>query len=97
MSRSDTGYRVCLLGASLEGGNRGVCALGFSTLKLIFEARPDADIHLYTLAQTVANGAERRGAVFPKNLEDFELDIGGMQAGRARHERSSFLRVLLIR
>ncbi|MBM4144256.1 MAG: polysaccharide pyruvyl transferase family protein, partial [Lentisphaerae bacterium] len=38
--------RVCLLGASPRTGNQGVSALNASLLKLVFEARPDAEVTL---------------------------------------------------
>lgn len=37
-------YTVCLMGASLDGGNLGVCALGASLVGLIRAARPGARI-----------------------------------------------------
>jgi polysaccharide pyruvyl transferase WcaK-like protein len=39
-------YRVCLLGASLDMGNRGCCALAVSLIKLIIGSRPEAKIFL---------------------------------------------------
>lgn len=42
-----TPFRVCLLGASLDNPNRGVCALAASFFHLVAQARPDA--HLYSL------------------------------------------------
>lgn len=35
-------YTVCLMGASLDGGNLGVCALASSLVRLIRDARPEA-------------------------------------------------------
>jgi len=39
-------YNVCLLGAALDTGNQGVSALSASLIKLILEARPEANISL---------------------------------------------------
>lgn len=39
-------YNVCLLGAALDTGNQGVSALSVSLIKLILEARPEANIAL---------------------------------------------------
>ena len=38
------GYKVCLMGASFETGNRGVSALAASLMKNILKINPDADI-----------------------------------------------------
>jgi len=37
-------FRVCIMGASMATGNRGVSALGNSLVKLIKAARPDAEV-----------------------------------------------------
>jgi polysaccharide pyruvyl transferase WcaK-like protein len=39
-------WKVCLLGASLDGGNMGVRALGVSFIQLVLRFRPDARIYL---------------------------------------------------
>jgi len=43
---SHTPYKACVIGASLSTGNRGVSALCASTVKLIVESRPCAQISL---------------------------------------------------
>lgn len=48
-------YTVCLLGASLDGGNMGVCALAAATLELVRRARPEARLLLFY--------GERRGGL----------------------------------
>lgn len=40
-------YRVCLMGASLDTGNKGVSALCASLIKIMLEVRPDAKIKLF--------------------------------------------------
>jgi polysaccharide pyruvyl transferase WcaK-like protein len=62
-------YTVCLLGASLDGGNLGVCALASALVGLIRQARPDARVLLLY--------GERRGGVRP-------VPLGGGAAARVR-------------
>ncbi len=38
------GYKVCIMGASLETGNKGVSALATSIIKNIIQMKPDAEI-----------------------------------------------------
>ena len=40
-------YRVVLMGAALDTGNRGVSALASSVIKLVLQVRPDADISFF--------------------------------------------------
>jgi polysaccharide pyruvyl transferase WcaK-like protein len=42
-----TNYRACILGAALDTGNLGVSALATSTIGLIRDQRPDAEISLF--------------------------------------------------
>jgi polysaccharide pyruvyl transferase WcaK-like protein len=39
-------FSVCLLGAALDVGNQGCCALAFSLIKLIMDTKPNARIYL---------------------------------------------------
>lgn len=40
-------YKVVLMGAALDIGNRGVSALSSSVIKLVLQIRPDADISFF--------------------------------------------------
>lgn len=40
-------YKVALMGAALDTGNRGVSALASSLIKLVLQVRPDADISFF--------------------------------------------------
>lgn len=46
MFKNSNQYNVCLMGASLDTGNRGVSALCASCAKIIMEIRPDSKIKL---------------------------------------------------
>jgi polysaccharide pyruvyl transferase WcaK-like protein len=86
-------YRVFLVGASLQGGNRGVRALAESLIKLIGEARPGVEVTLFSGEQVVEK-PERRVADVPVRVLGFR---SSPRAGRDQNLYWLFAMSLLHR